>query len=126
MRANAKIENTIAPCRTTAVVPTGAPGMNMAIAVSRITTIASNARSTASDAKETANGMDGTSRVSAYAHAGSPVRNPTTLFTIIPMATDRHNGPKLTFWTGSRIARHLSARIGNINVAIAAERTRSE
>jgi len=43
------------------------------------------------------------------------------LFTIMPIAIDRHNGPRGKFGaTGSRIARHRIARSGNIPVAATA------
>ena len=79
--------------------------------------MASNKRSTASDASAVANGT-GASFVSAYARAISPARAGTTLLTIIPMAVARQSGPKGIFAaTGSRIACHRSARRAKIAVA---------
>src|SRR5882762_4646718 len=92
-------------------------GSSSALAASSSNTIASNRRSTASDASDVANGT-GASLVSAYALAISPARAGTTLFTIIPTAVARQSGPKGSLpTTGSRIVRHLRARSAKMAVA---------
>ena len=79
--------------------------------------MASNSRSTASEASDVEKGI-GTSLVSAYALAISPARAGTTLFTIIPMAVARHSGPKGSLpATGSRIVIQRRARSAKITVA---------
>src|SRR5262245_36076974 len=101
---------TMAALPTTDALSAGDPGATIAIAVSRSTTIASNTRSTTSDASEVENEIWGTSRVRANARAGSPARAGATLFTIMPIAVDRQSGPNGSFGaTGSRIVRHRRA-----------------
>src|SRR5262249_8523776 len=106
------------------VVPAGKLGDAMATTNSRNTTIASNTRSTTSDASDMGKVIVGSSRVSAYARANSPARAGNTLFTIVPMAVGRHNGPNGSLGEiGSRMVRQRRALSGNIIVATTADRT---
>ena len=87
-------------------------------------TIASNSRSTTSDASDAVNGTSGADRESAKARASSPTRAGTTLLIIIPIAVARHSCPNGRFGaTGSRIGRQRIARSGNTPVARIAART---
>src|SRR4051812_20572280 len=100
-------------------------GSNNAVAAISNSTIASNKRSTASEASEVANGTE-VSRVNANARAISPARAGTTLFTIMPIVVARHSGPKASLpATGSRIVRQRRARSAKIAVAqkVAAEKS---
>src|SRR5262249_23433536 len=104
------------------LAPAGNVGDAIATTSKRNTTTASNTRSTTSDASDSGKLIVGISRVSAYARANSPARAGNTLFTMIPIAVERHSGPKGNFGAiGSRIVRHRRARSGKIRVATTAE-----
>jgi hypothetical protein len=88
--------------------------------------MASNTRSTASDAKAAGSETRGTSRVSAYARASSPARAGAMLLTIMPIAVDRQSGPYGSpAATGSRMVRQRRARSGKISVAATVEASHS-